>query len=110
MNAKYISIKEQNIFVLKHFVNFLKENNALESYLFNIKKESNRYRLSRVFKVLFAKNAIEKIEFLTNAPYLIGNAFCWVESRKGIYYWENLSMKWVDYLNELKVKHKFIVV
>lgn len=109
MNTKHIRIKEQNIFVLKHFVSFLKKNNALESYLFNIKKESNRFRFSMVYKDIFAKNAIEKIEFLSNAPYLIGSAFSWVDLKKDNDYWENLSAKWIDYLKKLKTKHKFIV-
>ena len=87
-------MEKENLLIMRHFIAFLKGNNALDKYLFNIKLPNNPYSEYFIHKRLFSKNALNKSYFLDDAELLILAAFRWRDTIEGSYYWEALSDDW----------------
>ena len=105
-----MTTKEKNILIVKKFIRFLKDKNALKSYLENIKKTTDTYnkwkgknRLNHFmlfpayFKVTFRKIEIQPLSFEKDriARRFIDSAFYWHNTKEGYYYWEELHSEWL---------------
>ena len=61
------------------FISFLKEQNALEEYIYNLNKQLNETLLYRILHHRY--------------NYYI-NSFCWSETKQGYHYWRELDDMW----------------
>lgn len=61
------------------FISFLKEQNALEEYIYNINEQLNETLLYRI------------LHYRHN-DYI--NSFCWSETKQGYHYWRELDDMW----------------
>ena len=61
------------------FISFLKINDALDAYIYNLKEQLNETLLERI---LFA------------SPDYYIDSFSWGETKQGLDYWDNLDEKW----------------
>lgn len=78
MNIYEMYLKEH---VGHKFISFLKEQNALKEYIYNINKQLNETLLYRI------------LHYRHN--YYI-NSFCWSETKQGYHYWRELDDMWHD--------------
>jgi hypothetical protein len=89
------------------FLQFLKTNNALKKYKYNIIEQSiDASKIGDVMNILACKRFIvynsqhrQGFQYYQYFTQLINYAFCWANTLQGHKYWENLSMEW-----EKKVK------
>ena len=61
------------------FISFLKEQNALEEYIYNINEQLNETLLYRILHYRYN-------------DYI--DSFCWSQTKHGFYYWKCLQEKW----------------
>ena len=67
------------------FISFLKEQNALEEYIYNLNKQLNETLLYRILHHRY--------------NYYI-NSFCWSETKQGFGYWDYFHREWMDIVAE----------
>ena len=87
-----IDFLRANKILTKIFINFLKDNNALNAYISNLNNIGKDYKYFR--KDLFQRNAILCNYFFYESLFLILGAFDWEKTTEGIDYWSKLSSKW----------------
>lgn len=94
MNIGNIGVEKWVIYVnkiiIKHFIKFLKANNALDSYLVNLNKKENACKYCNLFK----RDAPSNIILYFGASKLISYAFDWSKTMEGRDYWNNLDNMW----------------
>ena len=61
------------------FISFLKEQNALEEYIYNLNEQLNETLLYRILHYRYN-------------DYI--DSFCWSQTKQGFYYWKCLQEKW----------------
>ena len=71
------------------FVQFLKDNNAYEAYMHNVKIENQRWEDIVYYKTL------SEIKKLKPTNWII-DAFNWNKQKENCFYWEKLHLKWSD--------------
>ena len=76
------------ILLLKNFIIFLKENNALEIFYNEIKKSGNKIRAK---EALFSNDYTEKHFFIEN---IIDRTLVWTYTPQDYYYWYALNALW----------------
>lgn len=86
-----------NKVIIKHFIKFLKTNNALDSYLVNLNKKENACK----YRTLFKCDAPSNIVLYFDASKLISYAFDWSKTMEGRDYWAELSSEWVSLHSEI---------
>ena len=72
----------------QQFIQFLKDNNAYEQYVFNF---NNREEVRN--------NICPKSQFFskTEPIYYVQRAFTWYNTKEGCCFWFNLSVEWKKY-------------
>lgn len=83
-----------NIIIIKTFIKFLRDNNALEPYIHNLLKDDNEMCLLRSHSALFSDYSLVDKNFLIKSLYLFKCAFDWEETEEGFDYWNNLDNMW----------------
>jgi len=71
------------------FTQFLKDNNAYEAYMENVKIENQRWNKKEKYKTLEERQK-------SKSKGWIWYAFEWLYAKKGIKYWDNLNTKWTN--------------
>ena len=92
MNGKNATLKNMIPTFKQRFFKFLKENNAYEIYMLNLKKRK-------------VKNSEIK-SFFMNCYYkdVIAESFNWKGTPQGFDYWFQLNEKWVDAIHMPNVR------
>jgi hypothetical protein len=82
----------------KKLVKFLKNNNAYDSFIYNLKKKYEEYEEKKINKSLetFCDD-IDKSQYI--------NSLYWDFSKEGFNYWSQLDYKWK---NSLKIKDSYM--
>ena len=89
--------KKTNRIILKLFIQFLKDNNALDLYLNNIQKSQ-----VKTTSVVFKKNAYLSKNFIHYTIFLIRNGFTWSKTKEGYNFWFNINLNWIKIVSELQ--------
>lgn len=78
------------------FISFLKRNDALDAYIYNLKEQLN-------------ETLLERILFVSPDYYI--DSFGWEGTKQGFDYWEDLQDEWMDIVKEdgehIRVTQKF---
>ena len=83
-----------NIIIIKTFIKFLKDNNALEPYVHNLLNDDNEMHLLRSHSALFSECSLLDETFPIKSLYLFEYAFDWNETEEGYDYWCDLDNMW----------------
>ena len=84
--------------IQKMFAIFLKENNALKKYLYNIRKyQETNFGHKTLYELM---NPLEHRTIKNPDEYLfISAAFAWNDTKEPQDFWLNLHQKWINLLN-----------
>ena len=88
------SIKEVYVSI-EDFINFLKENNALDKFILNCIPNK-------------AKQLTKDYFTFVNPISWVSSIFSWYDSKEGYNYWRDLSLKWEKYLHYPEISFKDI--
>ena len=68
------------------FIQFLKDNDAYEAYMHNVKIENHRWDEKEKYKTFEEIKKLHPINWL--------QAFSWIYTKEGYYFWNKLDTKW----------------
>ena len=83
---------------LIEFVQFLKENDAYNSFLSIIYK-SKLYKYGSVSPTKLWKNIDDRTSAMGQLRCILATSFTWWQTPQGHHYWSNLDKKWSDRLD-----------
>ena len=85
--------KEDKLF-RKRFFSFLKENNAYDKWIYNLRKRNPSNEIwwwNDFYQILYEDRCLRAIIC----------AFFWGNTKEGLYFWSELNHKWHDYILDL---------
>ena len=89
----------KNMMIMKLFIKFLKDNNALNIYL-NYLSECENATIP--FKSVCNWDAYKNNDMAYAALVLVSGVPDWSKTKEGYNYWTNLNRKWVNYYTSWK--------
>lgn len=102
----YFKCRESYV-ILKDFISFLKKENIVDKYIFNLKfRRTNEDHLRNLFDInelrwnnIYFKTHLT-IHKRKGGAFLISGAFHWDDTREGFSFWRNMHDKWYNMFNE----------
>ena len=108
-NKSFIKIvfDKDQIFILRQFIRFLKENNSLEYFCDNVKEQNGKQQDKKTLLLsMREKRTTQNITYyLIN---IIDRSFYWARTPQGHEYWKRLNERWRQSFTISKEKGTFV--
>lgn len=103
----YFKCKESYI-ILKDFISFLKKENAINEYIFNLThRKTNEDHLKNLFNIdelkwknIYIKRLSLSLPSRKGGAFLISSAFHWDDTKEGFDFWLDKHHKWYNMFNK----------